>query len=95
MGRAIVIGTVIVVALMIAAGVWMWTKRHDDGVKGDLGRGEEREMRELIGQAAMIFMELGPKAGLDDSDFLSEYSKKKIRAWITDFNKKREDFDRA
>jgi hypothetical protein len=95
MGKAIVIGAVLVVALLIIAGVWIWTRRHDDGVKGDLGVGAERHMRELVNEAAVIMTNLGPQLGIDDSDFLSYHSKQKIADWMKKFNDSRKEFDRA
>lgn len=93
MGKAIVVGTVIVVALLIAAGVWIWTKRHD--FKGDLSQGEEKYMRELVSEAAMIFTSLGPQIGIEESDFLSLRSKQAITVWMGKYQKNRKEFERA
>lgn len=93
MGKAIVVGTVIVVALLIAAGVWIWTKRHD--FKGDLSQGEEKYMRKLVSEAAMIFVNMGPQVGIDDSDFLSYRSKQAIKAWMDEYQKNRKEFEHA
>lgn len=95
MGRAIVGSLLLVTLALIATGVWIWTKRHD--FKGDLSQGEEKHMRELVTEAAMIFVNLGPMAGreLDDADFLSERSKTAVKAWMDKYQKNRKEFERA
>ena len=96
MGKAIIVGAVIVLVLLILAGVWIWTKRHD--FKGDLSQSEERHMRELVSDAAMIFVNMGSTAigyELDDADFLSNRSKNAIKVWMDKYNKNRKEFERA
>lgn len=95
LGKAIVTGIVIIVVLLILAGVWIWTKRHD--FKGDLSQGEEKHMRELVTEAAMIFTSMGPDAygALDDADFLSHRSKTAIKGWMDKYQKNRREFESA
>lgn len=94
MGKAIVAGIVIVAVLLILAGVWIWTKRHD--FKGDLSQGEEKHMRELVTEAAMIFTSMADAYGaLDDADYLSHRSKTAIKGWMDKYNKNRREFESA
>jgi hypothetical protein len=95
MGKAIVVGIVIVVALLIAAGVWIWTKRHD--FKGDLSQSEERHMRELVSEAAMIFTATQTPRGysVQDMDLLSPTTSEEIAKWMDKYNKNRREFERA
>jgi len=95
MGRAIVEGLVILLALAIIGIILLRVLRHKDGVKGDLNLREERKMQRLVIEAAMIFSDLGPKAGIDDSDFLSHESKQKIEVWMDKYQKNRREFERA
>ena len=97
MGRVIVGSILLVVLVLIAAGVYMWTKRHD--FKGDLSQAEEKHMRELVSGAAMIFTALqhprGYSALSEDWDILSPATAEEVSKWMDKYNKNRKEFERA
>lgn len=95
MGKTIVGSILLVVVLLIGSGVYIWSKRHD--FKGDLSQAEERHMRELVSEAAIIFTGMTQQSGfaLDDMDFLSPQSKGAVSAWMDKFQKNRKEFERA
>jgi hypothetical protein len=93
MGKAIVIGIVILLALTILGIILLRVLRTNQ--QGDLDRADERKMAEMLGQAAAVLRGLGPQMGIEDSDFLSYASKEKVQKWLDDYNKLNKELDRA
>lgn len=84
MGRALVVGGVIVIIAVLITVVVLYLQREP--VKGDLTRKEEREMRQLLNRASRIMLEAGPAMSIEDSDVLSPRTATAIDAWLRDHN---------
>src|SRR5262245_63207005 len=85
MGRAIVIGSVIILIILIVGGMYLWKTR--DRKIGDLDRSEEQKQRDLLEEAASILFQLETPSNLDELDVLTETSRSRIRAWRVHYSK--------
>lgn len=86
MGKAIVIGSVIIILALLAVGYAMYHNRKTEQVKGDLTSKEEREMRKLLDRAARIMLTTGPANTIEDSDVLSPRTADAMDSWLRDHN---------
>ena len=90
MGKAAFIGAAVVVIATIVALVILWLNRKDP--VGDLNRKQEQEMRQLLNEAAHVMRGIGPGIHLDESDVLSDRSRRAVNNWLNRYedNKVRE-----
>jgi hypothetical protein len=84
MGKAAVIGAVVVIMMII--GTYLILKIHTRGVVGDLNRKQEREMRQLLTEAAHVMAGLGVGITIEDTDVISDRSRRAIDRWAQRYN---------
>jgi len=88
MGKAIVIGSVLIVVLLILGGFYVWTLKHDN--EGDLTRAEEEKLKQLARDASLVMGSLGAGPTLDDMDVLRPVTRTAVDKWLSryrDFRK--------
>lgn len=84
MGKALVVGAVIVIIAVLITVVVLYLQREP--VKGDMTRKEERDMRQLLNRAARIMLETGQAQSIEDSDVLSTRTATAMDTWLRDHN---------
>lgn len=84
MGKALVIGVVVII--VVAIGAWFtWKTFTFRPPVGDMNVKRERELWRITERAAGILVNLGPKFEIEDSDLLSEDSKEAIQVWLSEY----------
>lgn len=81
MGKAIVISIALVLIISII-GYFIGRSVRDANQVGDLDMRQERVLRRLVDDAALVMRSLGHTYDVDDSDLLSERSKRSVSAWL-------------
>lgn len=86
MGKAIVIGVVIIVLALILAGLALWFGRQEVKVRTALTPRQERQQRELLDRAATVLRDAGAARTIEDSDILSHRTMKARDQWLDRYN---------
>jgi len=81
MGKAIIVSVTILIIFLTVVILIYRAYRHSTKV-GDLDQRQERELRQLLGEAAHVMRRLGVAPSIDDSDVLSERSRRSIENWL-------------
>ena len=89
MGKAIAISIAMVLIVFIIA-YFVRRSVKDANQVGDLTLDQERVLRRLVDDAAMIMRSLGYTYDVDDSDLLSERSKRSVSAWLDRYHNNRQ-----
>lgn len=84
MGRAIVIGIVLVVIAGIVTFLILRAQAVSRQV-GDLNRKQERDLRQMVYNAAEVMRGLGANRDLNDLDVLSDRSSEAVDQWLRDY----------
>lgn len=105
MGRAIVIGGVIIILALVAVAWGVYRSRHaarrEDiragrATRGDLNRAQEAQLRQLVDDAASVMRSLGvgdPLAG--EVDFITPKSRRAVSVWLQEYTDKKRSITRA
>lgn len=99
MGRAIVIGSTILILGLFAVLLVVWLSKlgHREraaekgwAVKGDLNKKQEQELQQALDSAAEIFEALtGLDGRWDDMSFLKDKHRDRVTAWLQKNNQRR------
>lgn len=83
MGKAIVIGSVIIILALLAVGYAIYLHMSgDNDTDGGLNLKEQRELRQLVDKAARIMLQAGTANTIEDSDVLSHRTATAMDAWL-------------
>jgi hypothetical protein len=95
MGKAIVIGTVVVILALLTVLLVVWARRlgHKEraaekgwALKGDLNREQEQELFRQLQAAAAIFQTLtSPTNVLDDASYIQDKHRQLIVYWLNTY----------
>jgi hypothetical protein len=94
MARAAIVFSAIVVIIFLTVVILIYRshKNSTGAMVGDLNRKQEQEMRQLLGEAAHVMRGIGPGIHLDESDVLSDRSRRAVNNWLVRYEDKVESY---
>ena len=104
MGRAIIVGAVIILLALIYSALYIYIKRHaarQDNlraglpVKGDLSRRTEGHLIAKLDSAAQLFQNISTSTSHLEGDFLTERSQANVATWLESYRQLRKELERA
>jgi hypothetical protein len=95
MFRAVVFGLVAIIIVGLVMYTFVWTRKHEDEVKGGLSRSDAREGRKLLDDAARLLSGLGVGMDVDDIDILTPKTRTAVDSWIERYEEYGKGIERA
>lgn len=81
MGKAIIVSVTILI-IFLTVTVVLYRAQARSKTVGDLNQKQERELRRLLSEASHVMRGIGVGVHIDDSDVVSDRSRRAIENWL-------------